>query len=72
MIYRTLIFLLCLGVVGCTTVAQKKKVEEEKVQEITVLRNLLREKDQQIKEKDQKIEEMRKQLESFGVFLPTK
>ena len=63
-----LLLMLCLGLVGCTTLSRQKKIERQKDREIAILKNLLKDKEKEIQEKDRKIENLRKQLESFGVF----
>ena len=67
-IKRLCIGLLCLGVIGCTTLAERKNWEEKEDKELAILRNLLREKELQLQQKDAQIGELRKKLESFGVF----
>ncbi len=78
MIKRAIIIIICLALAGCATSSGNKKTVlsgkqlqvslAQKDEEISRLRDVLKEQEIQLKEKDLKIEELKKKLSSFGVF----
>lgn len=77
-IKKIILLILCIGLIGCTSISRVKKLELqvvelkkslfEKEASIEKLKEQLKENEVKLKEEEAKIQELRKKLELFGVF----